>query len=397
MAVKIKCLSPFTDLRFHKDGEVYFCCPAWMKIGPLGNLFDNSIEEIWNGPKAQLVRKRFYEEKIKEVCNERYCPYLNSDKFFNVEKLAQESPDYRKILSALQKKETHLPFYPLMVDLADSGECNLRCKMCMSNPLFIPPNPKLSRIIFKRVLPELLPHLKYILLTGNGEPFFRQEIRELMQNLDTKKYPKLKIALLTNGLLLNRQMWRTIEHCNFSDINVSIDAATEDTYREIRGGNWQVLQKNLKLISELRKKGKFKKFQINFVVMKSNYQEMKDFVKMGFALGCDVINFQKIFGITPGCWEENINLFKNPKIFLEIKEILNDPIFKDERVLTGQITSYKNYQLNFWDKIGFYKLKRFMFEPIFRVYFWVPLKKRRQLLTILRKMLPPVLRVKITA
>jgi len=387
--IKLNCLQPFIFLSLHKDGEVYFCCPSRIKIEPIGNLFDKGIEEIWNNNKMKEIRRRFYDNKIGTICSSKYCSLVDSIDSIELDQLERDNEEFKKIISAIRARKVELPFLPLVLTVAVSGECSLRCKMCMSNIDFIPDNKCLNRKVFDKVIPKLLPGLRHLNLTGNGDPFCQKEVIDFLKNFKKDKYSKLKIDLLTNGMFFNLEMWKKIKHCNYGTISVSIDASSRIIYEKIRrGGNWDKLQENLKLISKLRQQGRFEKFVLNFVVMKSNFREMKDFVYFGMSLKADKINFQKIFGYSPGCWEENINLFRSPKIYLKIKKILKNPVFKKKIVDISQIEDYKIYKMNFWDKLGFYKFKKALFLPSLKLYYLIPVKLRRKILIILKRIFP---------
>ena len=105
------------------------------------------------------------------------------------------------------------------------------------------------------------------------------------------------LRFLTNGMLFNERKWNEIR--KFTDakimMTVSIDAATKESYESIRrGGNFDVLQKNMEYAAQLRKKGDLSYLRFNFVVQKMNYKEMPQFVKWGMDLGIDEVFFTKI-------------------------------------------------------------------------------------------------------
>lgn len=376
--MKIKCLYPFIYADFAFNGDVYCCCPTWTKIGPIGNLKKNSIKEIWNNEKVQFIRKNIYKNRLQRICNLTYCPLATSKNFFNLEqKSFRNDPILKHITKEIRRKRLILKTLPARINLSNSGKCNLRCKMCISNEKFCPTDEILSKKIWEEVIPQLLPSLRYIRLTGNGDPLYQKEISKFLQNFDPKKYPNIEFEILTNGLLLNQKMWDSIKHNKIKTISVSIDASSKKTYERIRkGGRWQILQRNLKLISNLRKNKKIKHFSINMVVMKSNYKEMKQFLKMGKKLGCDRVEFSKIFGLTPECVEENINFFKNYKIFREIAEILEDPKFTKPPADIRGFEFYKNYRPPFLAKIKFYVLLQKTLFPISQIYYKLPYSLR---------------------
>lgn len=324
--MKLACILPFIHLEVAEAGRILCCC--WGKYSSLGVLRNKTISQVWNSKEFQLLRKKIYEGKLDDICDKKICHVLLSGKIWSEEDLRRAKLPSR-LIDDIKNKKTKLSVGPLKITLSDIGTCNFHCKMCYR--YFAPENKRFSQNLIKKKLPNFLDkNLKQklvIKLTGNGEPFFRRETREFLQKFNPKKYPNVRFEILTNGLLLTPKMWRTISHNKIREINVSIDAASKSTYEKIRiGGKWEKLIKNLKFIGNLRRANKIKYFYINMVVMKSNYQEMKDFVLLGKKLGCDEVNFQRITGLHN--LEENINDFPDAKIIQEIARNLKDPIFK---------------------------------------------------------------------
>lgn len=336
----VACNIPFTLLQIGPRGEIYSCCPAWTTYGSIGTLNDKTgLKEIWNSKKSQYIRKRVLNDELSRVCNMKYCPYAIAGKRVPLD---VNDARYGSVNREILHRKTSLVSYPNTLLIAHSGRCNIRCIMCCSNERYVKEDEKLNALIYTRELPKMLPKLKEIMLTGNGDPFMMRDSREFLQKFNPKQYPNVFFSITTNGLLLDARMWQTIQHNRFGWISVSIDGASKETYEYIRRpGRWSVLQENLRMISALRKKKRFTSFTISFVVMKSNYHEMKDFVKMGFALGCDRILFQRIFGaVTP---EENINFTRNIQAMKDIGTILRDPIFSDPRVDISTVRDYTAY------------------------------------------------------
>jgi MoaA/NifB/PqqE/SkfB family radical SAM enzyme len=270
-----------------------------------------------------------------------YCPFIKKPidlKTFEEEK----SSRLKNILIQIKQKKIHLETNPLHVSLSHSGTCNLRCKMCLSHADFNPSEPLLDELVVNKILPDLIPDLEVIQLCGNGELFAQRETLNLIKNFDSSKYPHVRFALLTNGLLLDKSNWKYIQHNRFESVNVSVDASCKETYEKIRkGGRWETVQSNLDMLSELRKKRKIKSFFINMTVMRSNYKEMVGFAKLGIELGCDRVYFSKIFGdeYLPDR-TESIFLLPETEIIDEIDTILSHPVFNQPQIDTAEIRGF---------------------------------------------------------
>lgn len=117
-------------------------------------------------------------------------------------------------------------------------------------------------------------------LSGSADPFASKSIRKFLLNLDLKKFPNLNhIHLHTNGLLFTEEIWNRLKHLHplIKTVEISIDAATKETYEVIRrGGTWETLLKNLEFISTLQ----LNDIRTSFVVQDTNYLEMSSFYEL---------------------------------------------------------------------------------------------------------------------
>lgn len=371
---QVKCIVPFTHLMINPYGYCYSCCSIWTKIGNVGKLTpSNSVMDIWNNERMQYIRKAVLEDKLVKVCNFDYCPLAIKSEYFHLKTLKKDDdPNFNHIIDQIMAGRTILENPPYTLEIANSGKCNLRCIMCESHDKFRKNDHSLDQKIFTQILPEILPKTSKLFLVGNGEVFFNQYSRKFLQSPDPGRYPSLRIQLLTNGTMFTPRLWETIRHNRYESISVSIDAASKETYEKIRkNGKWDILLQNLKFISELRRQNAFYWFTISFCVMKSNYMEMKDFVELGLALGCDKIVFQKIIGRAD--IRENINLTHNRRIFIEIANTLADPIFHRPEVDITIIQQYQRYlgkRATSWDDFRTQIKEKFLYIPL-KISFWM--------------------------
>jgi len=337
---KIRCIIPFQELIISRKGYCFSCCPEWTKMGYIAKVSDyEDLKKIWNHPRQQYLRQAIYNDDLKNVCKTSDCPYAQMNRYIDLEDYKKQEPELIPLINEIMKGRTKLENLPHTLEISHSGECNLECKMCYSNHHFFKIDRKLDDQIYNWLIPPLLGKIKRLKLSG-GEPLLIRHSRKLLENKEMASYPDLKIQLITNALLFTPRLWSKIKHNNFDWIITSIDAATKETYEKIRrNGKWEKLMQNLELISKLRKEKRINYHFMSFVVMKSNYLEIKEFTRMALEeFHCDTVLFQKIFGMIDA--DENINFSPNRKILIEIKKLLNDPLFKDPRVDTNMIAEY---------------------------------------------------------
>ncbi len=272
MTDKKCCINPYTHLEIQLDGSCYFCCSFYVKdLISIGNIFEQSFEDIYYGEKAKEFRKSILDGSYSK-CDLKICP-LNAKDVFSDE-------DYLN------------PPYPEYVGLNYIKACNCRCITCRDNLYYESKENTEYYNQFKDKIVKICSKAKLIFLNGGGEVFVSKHLRDVCHEI-IKVNPLVKFAVISNGLLFNDIHVKDFGiQDNLQELQISIHAAKRKTYEKIvRGGNWEVLQKNLSYISNLKKEGKITKLEFNFVTHSLNYKEMPKFVKMA----------QK-FGATPVFW-----------------------------------------------------------------------------------------------
>jgi MoaA/NifB/PqqE/SkfB family radical SAM enzyme len=180
-----------------------------------------------------------------------------------------------------------------------------------------------------------------LMISGCGDPLASSLHRNFLLNIDRERYPDVRIKLQTNGLLLTPGMWAKIKNSHYAIdwISISIDAATEKTYKLNRGGSFDKLLRNLEFVSGLRKKNRIETFNINFVVQADNFREMKQFIELGKRYGCDYVVFQRIMNLGVDYGVNSDKNFKECAVHLETHpmnkeflEVLKNPIFMESRI-----------------------------------------------------------------
>jgi len=66
------CLNPFSSVSIAHNGDVVSCCyifdPKRDQVNYYGNLYDNSLAEIWASERVQAMRRSHIEGKQKDAC-----------------------------------------------------------------------------------------------------------------------------------------------------------------------------------------------------------------------------------------------------------------------------------------------------------------------------------------
>lgn len=306
------CMAPFSEIEIDEDGNVNCCCVQYTNGYFFGNIYEQTFDEIWNGKKAKEFRQNLIDNKYTH-CNRGICNFGR--------------------LAPTNNKKSLDADYPKFVTIAYDRTCNLKCITCRDS--IIRESKFSSQEIEENIEKYYLPICKNaeeLVLNSIGECLISKHSRTLIKKA-SEKYPNLKFNIMTNGLVCNEIVLKNLGlYGKLSTIQVSIHAATKETYDKItRTSNFKYVMKNLKWLSEEKKKGKIPTVIINFVVNSLNYKEMPDFVQLA-----------KDLDITASFWElqkwsgntemlknyENYAVFnrKHPQ-FQDLLEILKNPIF----------------------------------------------------------------------
>jgi len=288
------CGIPFNQLILHPfEGTLAYvaCCASRnrypydkyrFKVPDNGEVFD--IKKVWNSKELIEFRRSILDGSYK-YCDEKVCPFLSSKKF---EKATE------KALQNIQEKDPYLKYFPPEIAANIDSSCNLCCPSCRSKP-----DRKPDHRTYHRFIEILKSGVESVSFNSSGELFFNRHFLKIMREFSSKDFPALKnFRVITNGTLLNRTMWFSLsddfKKC-LSDIDVSVDTFSEETYKIIRpGSSFKNLQKNVKIISEIRESGEINNFNLRFVLQKKNHKELVEIVKRTIELKPDSIVIQTV-------------------------------------------------------------------------------------------------------
>lgn len=179
---------------------------------------------------------------------------------------------------------------PDYISMETTGFCNLTCVHCpqgVDGGMPYPPKTMGDDIIEK--MNEAIGKCKEIVLNGYGEPLASGRIWNILERL--RDNPKCRVGFNTNGHLLNKKIVDKIVNAPaIKFIHVSVDAATPETYRKIRGDDLSKLIKGISLLKNklIQCDRTDVEVRISMVLMQENLSELANFVELGYSLGVDV-------------------------------------------------------------------------------------------------------------
>jgi radical SAM protein with 4Fe4S-binding SPASM domain len=328
------CILPFNQLVIDANGD---CFPCQALRGKpeynMGNIFNNSFNDIWNGENIKSFRKKMIENKRSEKCDfychrdyEVSCKSLNPIHFF---------PKFIKNINRINN-DGSVDYKPSIFFLKTSNICNLSCQYCKSdssttwsminNKLF---NHNYSIVkkdaINDKLIQTIIDNsddLECLYFSG-GEPSLVPSYSRMLEKLLDKKGKYINVASASNISILNKSSIKFFNLLNQFDSSMlfcSIDA-TDDTNDFIRMNS------------------SFSETEKTFTYIKNNFKNINVYINSVISIfnALDIFNFHKSW------YEKNLLeiddfryvLCQSPKIFnlLYLSDDLRNKI----------INSFNNY------------------------------------------------------
>jgi len=200
--------------------------------------------------------------------------------------------NYRKEWVETEKRYGYVSKYPLDFFVELTSYCNLSCKMCINrfiNPERIPFN--LPMDIFDELIRQCKEmHVPAIQLGLNAECILHPEIKIILRKC---KETFIDIWLYTNGVKLTEDLAEYLIDLKIERLLISLDAATNETYKQIRGINLNVVERNIYRLLDLKKEKEsfLPILRLSFVKQEINLSEIKTFLEK-WKNHADIIDFQ---------------------------------------------------------------------------------------------------------
>lgn len=173
-----------------------------------------------------------------------------------------------------------------------SNKCNLRCRMChfSFDHVYYQAAHFTSPALFERMAVSALPLAHTLILSAGNEPLISPHFVDILRIAARYSIPEL--LFLTNGQLLSPKIAEAILETGVTQVQISIDGATKETYEYIRrGARFDRLVRNLEyLLARKRELGRsLPLLQFNVVLMRRNLEELPLFVDLAEKLGVEWI------------------------------------------------------------------------------------------------------------
>jgi MoaA/NifB/PqqE/SkfB family radical SAM enzyme len=160
-----------------------------------------------------------------------------------------------------------------------TSRCNLRCVMCKYWQTRS--EQTLTSERWREVFGELSALGCQKLHFSGGEVFLRRDFLDLVESAVGAG---MKVNMTTNGTLIDREKARRIGRIGVNSVSISLDGARASVHDAIRGRT-DAFRKSVRTIRWLKRSSDRLKVRVNFVVMRENYQELPEMVRLAGELG----------------------------------------------------------------------------------------------------------------
>ncbi len=200
--------------------------------------------------------------------------------------------DYYKSLN--YDENGFLPAFPLTVSFELVNRCNLDCVMCYTVNHH-EPKATLGLDTLETALAECRAHGLPAAVVGMGaEPLLYKGIRDVMRAV--READVMDVFLGTNGVLLNEALSEFLVTQRVARLEISLDAATPETYERIRGKDeLELIERNIEAFLEVRRRhgSKLPVLRLCFCVQEFNHHEREMFLDK-WRDKADYLDFQQL-------------------------------------------------------------------------------------------------------
>jgi MoaA/NifB/PqqE/SkfB family radical SAM enzyme len=303
-AISPRCTAPWQSMMVEGNGVVQPCAyrgnygNASMHP-PLGNVNESSLEEIWNGPEMQNLRRLMAEGDLRAAgCGgclavAQGLP-LNLAYDARIDEDDAPNSDYRDNVFLKRKEvaagKTVIESKPLVLYVTPTHRCNLRCTHCYETPTR---TDTIRRDGFQDEVENLLPYLSE-LVPGGGEPLLLSFWQNSFRNPVANQNPYLRLSFTTGAHYVTDTMFENIGRFNDAQVMVSFDAPNAKTFEAIRkNASFERVVENMAAFRDITVKKREGSTVMHISVMKQNIRLLPEMIRLAAAMEVP-FNFQPV-------------------------------------------------------------------------------------------------------
>ncbi len=187
----------------------------------------------------------------------------------------------------------HGGFRPRLVFWELTTGCNLKCIHCRASATELMSSADLNYEQSCRVVDQIAEYAPLILVLSGGEPLWRRDVFDIARRAVGQG---IRVALATNGTLVDEAMAERIKNAGIVRVSISLDGADRHTHDSFRGeaGAFDAAIAGLKHLQALGVST-----QVNTSVARHNVDQLPEILRLSQSLGVAAFH---IFLLVPvGC------------------------------------------------------------------------------------------------
>ncbi len=261
------CMLPWMHLHAFPDGRAYPCCFALDKLH-VGNVNEQSMEEVFNGEKMKQMRLNMLANKRSRECAK--CYDQEDSGFFSLRMSSNKHFGHNIGMVENTKPDGTADFIIKYWDIRFSNLCNMACRSCgtwFSSNWYedhkkltgAPPNHakimkagRSSNDIWEQLLKQF-DHVEQFYFAG-GEPIIMEEHLRILKELDKRKMYHVRLIYNSNFSKSKFKGTDIFELWNKFDsvsIGASLDAMGPRAELMRKGTVWKEIEENRKRMLEV--------------------------------------------------------------------------------------------------------------------------------------------------
>ena len=182
---------------------------------------------------------------------------------------------------------------PVCLYLETTNRCNLLCTTCPRTYEELEPPADMSWDLFVSIVDQV-PDLARAVLHGVGEPMLVKNLPRMVRHLKARG---VYVLFNTNGTVLNERNGRALIAAGLDELRVSLDAATADSFRAVRGKDWfHRILRNVRRFRDLQEREGHDTPRVSawLTGLKETVEELPAFVRVAAEAGIKEVYLQRL-------------------------------------------------------------------------------------------------------
>ena len=269
------CILPFMHMHTWPSGEVFPCCFSARPSEPIGDINENTLEEIFNGEKMKAIRKQMSDGQQPAICSR--C-FQQEEQGIHSQRIrtSRLHDGYKHLIDKAIKNNYEVEDFKLYYwDFRNTNLCNMSCRSCsieLSSKWYEDHKKLYGSWLFnkkgviqlnesqlaqvKSIIDKDINDVEYVYFAG-GEPLINDMHYYILKKLIKAKRFDCQIRYNINLSTLHYknydllEMWSNWPKENPVIVCVSLDAIGPRAEYIRYGTKWSKIEENLKKLLQI--------------------------------------------------------------------------------------------------------------------------------------------------